>query len=203
MVAFVRPGLKITVNSASISSGGAISVTYTLTDPQGLPLDATGVNTPGAVAMTYFASYIPKGQEQYFAYTTAPATGAKLGTVTRPTFEEGGGTLTSLGNGQYQYVLKAMAPAGFDATATTTVGLVGSRDLTVFDLGINYGGATYNFVPNGSAVTVTRDVIRTESCNSCHDQLAFHGGAPAAWRVRPLPSPQTVDPDPGTRWTSK
>ena len=25
-------------------------------------------------------------------------------------------------------------------------------------------------------MTVTRDVIRTESCNTCHDQLAFHGG---------------------------
>ncbi|HTR39812.1 MAG TPA: OmcA/MtrC family decaheme c-type cytochrome [Bryobacteraceae bacterium] len=176
LVAFVRPGLKITVNSASISSGGAITVTYTLTDPQGLPLDATGVNTPGAVAMTYFASYIPKGQEQYVAYTTAPATGPKLGAITRPTFEEGGGTLTSLGNGQYQYVYKATAPAGFDAGATTTVGLVGSRDLTQFNLGTNYGSATYSFVPNGAAVTVTRDVIKTESCNACHDQLAFHGG---------------------------
>src|SRR5271156_253437 len=74
LVDFVRPGLVIAINSASISSSGAISVTYTLTDPLGLPLDAAGVNTPGAVSLTYFASYIPKGQEQYFAYTTAQAT---------------------------------------------------------------------------------------------------------------------------------
>ncbi len=94
LVDFVRPGLAITINSASISSTGAISVTYTLTDPSGLPLDAAGVTTPGAVALTYFAAYIPKGQEQYVSYTTAPATGAKLGTITRPTFEEGGGTVT-------------------------------------------------------------------------------------------------------------
>ena len=107
LVDFVRPGLVITINSAAISSSGAISVTYTLTDPSGLPLDEAGVNTPGAVAMTYFASYIPKGQEQYVAYTTAQATGKLLGTITRPTFEEGGGTLTALAAGQYQYTLKA------------------------------------------------------------------------------------------------
>ena len=67
-------------------------MTYTLTDPQGLPLDAAGVTTPGAVSMAYVAAYIPKGQEQYVAYTTAPATGKALGTVTRPNFELGGGT---------------------------------------------------------------------------------------------------------------
>src|SRR5665213_4595577 len=65
LVDFVRPGLVITINSAKISGAGAISVTYTLTDPMGLPLDAAGVTTPGIVALTYFASYIPKGQAQY------------------------------------------------------------------------------------------------------------------------------------------
>jgi OmcA/MtrC family decaheme c-type cytochrome len=176
LVDFVRPGLAITISSASISSTGAITVNYTLADPSGLPLDATGVTTPGAIAMTYFAAYIPKGQEQYVSYTTASATGAKLGTITRPTFEEGGGTLTPGSAGTYQYTMKAQAPAGFDPTVTTTVAVNGIRDLTQFNLGTSYAGTTFNFVPNGSAVTVTRDVIRTESCNTCHDQLVFHGG---------------------------
>src|SRR5579864_8365363 len=89
-VDFVRPGLNVTINSASISSSGAITVTYTLTDPKGLPLDAAGVTTPGTVSFTYTAAFIPKGQEQYMSYVTAPATGKALGTITRPTFEEGG-----------------------------------------------------------------------------------------------------------------
>ena len=33
------------------------------------------------------------------AYTTAPATGKALGTITRPNFEGDGGALTSLGAG--------------------------------------------------------------------------------------------------------
>src|SRR5579863_3462417 len=68
LVDFVRPGLAITINSASISSTGAITINYTLADPSGLPLDATGVTTPGAIGMTYFAAYIPKGQDQYVSY---------------------------------------------------------------------------------------------------------------------------------------
>jgi len=180
LVNFVRPGLVITINSASVSTAGVISVNYTLTDPTGLPLDGSGVTTPGAVTLAYIAAYIPKGQDQYVAYTTAPATGKALGTITRPDFElpafGSGGTVAPLGPGQYKYTFKAQAPSNFDPTATTTVAIDGNRDLTAFNLGTSYAGTTFNFVPNGAAVTVTRDVIRTQSCNSCHDQLAFHGG---------------------------
>jgi OmcA/MtrC family decaheme c-type cytochrome len=59
---------------------------------------------------------------------------------------------------------------------TYTVAVDGNRDLTAFNLGTGYAGATFNFVPNRAKVTVTRDVVRTQSCNTCHDQLAFHGG---------------------------
>ena len=45
---FVRPGLAIKIDSAQIAADGTISVTYSVTDPEGLPLDITGVTTPGA-----------------------------------------------------------------------------------------------------------------------------------------------------------
>jgi OmcA/MtrC family decaheme c-type cytochrome len=162
LVAFVNPGLNITINSAKIANDGTITVVYALTDPNGVPLDAAGGTTPGAVSLAYEAAYIPKGQEQYVAYTTASAAGKVLGTVTRPGFELGGKT-TSLDSGQYQYTFTAKAPAGFDPAVTTTIGIAGNRNLTSFNLGTNYAGATFNFVPNGSAVTVTGDVIRTSS----------------------------------------
>jgi OmcA/MtrC family decaheme c-type cytochrome len=197
LVDFVHPGLTITINSAQIASDGTISVTYTITDPSGLPLDAAGVNTPGAVSIAYVASYIPKGQAQYVAYTTGQASGKALGTITRPNFELGG-KATQVALGQYQYTFMAKAPAGFDATATTTVAVDGNRDLTAFNLGTNYAGATFNFVPNGSPVTVTRDVIRTSSCNTCHDQLAFHGGYAHGMEMCVLcHQPQNADPGTG------
>src|SRR5580658_9106476 len=198
LVDFVRPGLVITINSAKISSAGVISVTYTLTDPSGLPLDAAGANTPGVVSLAYVASYIPKGQEQYVAYTTEQATGAVLGTITRPFFELGGGPGTQVAPGQYTYTYQAKAPSGFDPTVTTTVAVDGNRDLTAFNLGTSYAGTTFNFVPNGSPVTVTRDVIRTASCNTCHDQLAFHGGYAHGMEMCVLcHQPQNADPTTG------
>lgn len=201
LVSFVNPGLTITINSAQISSSGAISVTYTLADPNGQPLDAAGATTPGAVSLLFEAAYIPKGQEQYVAYTTEQSTGKALGTITRPFFEGpllGDPAATQVGPGQYTYTFKAQAPAGFDATATTTVGIAGNRDLTAFNLGTNYAGATFNFVPNGAAVIVTRDVIRTESCNTCHDQLAFHGGFAQGMQMCVLcHQPQNQDPNTG------
>jgi OmcA/MtrC family decaheme c-type cytochrome len=199
LVDFVNPGLNITINSAAISSAGVISVTYTLTDPTGLPLDASGTTTPGAITLAYVAAYIPAGQEQYVALTTSSATGAALGTIIRPDFELpafGSGTPpTSLGSGQYKYTFTGTATAGFDPTTTYTVAVDGNRDQTAFNLGISYAGATFNFVPNGSPVTVTRDVIRTQSCNTCHYQLAFHGGYASGMPMCVMcHQPQNADP---------
>jgi OmcA/MtrC family decaheme c-type cytochrome len=200
---FVNPGFTITINSAAIASDGTISVIYTLTDPNGLPLDATGATTPGVVSLAYIAAYIPKGQEQYVAYTTAQATGKVLGTVTRPDFELGA-PATQVAPGQYKYTFTAKAPAGFDPTVTTTVAVEGNRNLTAFNLGTNYAGNTFNFVPNGSAVTVTRDVIRTASCNGCHDSLAFHGGYAHGMEACVLcHQPQNVDPVTGNSLDAK
>jgi OmcA/MtrC family decaheme c-type cytochrome len=197
LVQFVRPGLTIKINSAQITSGGTISVTYTLSDPMGLPLDSAGVSTPGVVSLSFIAAYIPKGQEQYVAYTTRSATGNASGTVAQASGESNG-TTTSVGSGQYQYTFKTQAPAGWDPTVTHTIGIYGSRDLTAFNLGANYASNTFNWVPNGGTVTVTRDVIRTESCNTCHDQLAFHGGTRRGMEMCVLcHTPQTVDPDTG------
>jgi OmcA/MtrC family decaheme c-type cytochrome len=202
-VDFVTPGLVITIKSASISSAGAISMTYTLADPNGLPLDATGATTPGVISLAYAAAYIPKGQAQYVAYTTASATGKVLGTITRPDFELGK-PATQIAPGQYKYTFTAQAPAGFDPTVTTTVEVAGNRDLTPFDQGTSYAGTTFNFVPNGSLVTVTRDVIRTESCNGCHYQLAFHGGYAHGMEACVLcHQPQNADPVTGNSLDAK
>ena len=115
---FVNPGLTITINSASIAADGTITTTYALTDPTGLPLDNAGVNTPGAISLSYVAAYIPQTQEQYVAYTTRTVSGTAIATTIQAG-SDSGGTLTALGAGQYQYVFKTKAPAGFDATATT------------------------------------------------------------------------------------
>jgi OmcA/MtrC family decaheme c-type cytochrome len=196
LVAFVRPGLIIKITSATVAADGTITTTFTLTDPSGLPLDRLGVQTPGPVSLTFIAAYIPTGQTQYVDYVTRTQTGAVSGTVTQAAGENNG-VFTPAGDG-YQYRFSKHAPAGFNAAATHTIGIYASRNLSEFDLGTNYASATFNFVPNGSAVTVTHDLIRTQSCNRCHDQLSAHGGSRRGVELCVLcHSPQTIDPDTG------
>jgi OmcA/MtrC family decaheme c-type cytochrome len=195
---FVRPGLVVKVTSASIGTDGAITATVKLTDPKGLPLDREGITSPGAISVSLIAAYIPSGQTQYTAYTTrvqnSPITGAsaiQAGTDT-------GGTFTKTGEGEYKYTFGTRAPQGFDAGATHTIGVYATRNLTEFDMGSNFADTTYNFVPNGGKVTVVRDVIRTASCNRCHQDVGFHGGARKSMELCILcHQPQTVDPDTG------
>ena len=197
IVNFVRPGLTIKINSADIATDGTINTTFTVTDPKGLPLDRNGVNTPGAVSVSFVAAYIPKGQEQYVAYTTRAASGAAVAS-TNQAGADAGGTFTTIAEGQYRYTFKTKAPAGYDRSVTHTIGVYGNRNLTEFDLGTNYASTTLNFVPDSSPVKTTRDVVKTASCNNCHDQLSAHGGSRRGVEMCVLcHTPQTVDADTG------
>lgn len=172
---FIRPGLTVTINSASVAQDGTIAVTYTLSDPSGLPLDLLGVSTPGTINLGYVAAVLPGDQEQYTAYTTRVNSGTAVASTNQPG-PDSGGVVTNIAPGQYQYVFRTKAPSGFDASATHTIGIYASRVLTAYNLGTNYASATFNFVPNGAKVTKIHEIIKTASCNSCHDQLSWHGG---------------------------
>lgn len=197
-VDFVRPGLVFKITGAQIASDGTITATISITDPEGLGLDRSGVTTPGAVSISMIAATIPKGQEQYVAYTTRIQKSPITGVSAIQGSADSGGTFTQVSDGVYKYTFATKAPSGFDATATHTIGAYGSRNLTLFQLGTSYASTTFNFVPNGSTVQVTRDVVRTSGCNNCHDQLSAHGGSRRGVEMCVLcHNPQSVDPDTG------
>jgi OmcA/MtrC family decaheme c-type cytochrome len=200
LVSFVRPGLTFKIVSAQIAADGTISARFTVTDPKGAPLDRDGVYTPGAVSSSFIAAYIPKGKTQYVAYTTRSSTASNGNGVTvTQAGADSGGTYTKNADGDYTYTFKTKAPLGFDKTVTHTIGLYGARDLSEFDLGTNLADTTFNFVPNGSAVVVTRDVIETVTCNKCHQDLAAHGstGRKSVALCVLCHTPQTVNPATG------
>jgi hypothetical protein len=202
LVAFVRPGLVIKITGASLASDGTISANFTVTDPQGLPLDLSGVTTPGAVTASFVAAYIPNGSTDWLTITKTSVTSPITGNSANQPAQDRGGTIAPMGNG-YTYTFQTKAPGGFDSSQTVRIGVYASRNLTAFDLGTNYADDVYTFVPNGSPVTNTHDVIATANCNRCHDPLAAHGGSR---RLVPLcvmchnpggDGVQTVDPDTG------
>lgn len=196
-VAFVRPGLVIDIKSSQVANDGTITTVFSLTDPKGAPLDRNGIATPGAVSLNFIAAYIPQDQEQYVDYIVRSATGAVSGTIQQAAAESDG-TFEAQADGTYRYIFNTKAPSGFDTAATHTIGIYGSRDLSEFDLGTDYASKTFDFVPNGASVAKVRDVIRTQSCNRCHDQLSGHGGSRRGVEMCVLcHTPQTIDPDTG------
>ncbi len=200
LINFVRPGLVITITSASISADGTIKTRFQIMDraTKGLGLDREGITTPGAVSLSFIPAFIPQEGRQYQDYIARSVKSPITNVSAMQAAGESNGIFTKMGDGDYEYTFATKAPTGFDQTATHTIGIYGSRSLAEFDLGTNYADATFNFVPNGSAVTKVRDVVRTPACNQCHYQLAFHGGSRRSMELCILcHTPQTTDPDTG------
>ncbi|MBK9166844.1 MAG: OmcA/MtrC family decaheme c-type cytochrome [Bryobacterales bacterium] len=197
-VNFVRPGLVFTIKSAAIETDGTIKAVVRVTDPRGLPLDRLGVTTPGNVAMSFVAAHIPANADQYVAYTTRVQTSPITGQAATQASADSGGSFRQIADGEYEYTFGRRAPAGYDRSATHTISVYGSRNLSEFELGTNYDEKTFNFVPAGGEVTKVRDVVKTATCNKCHDPLALHGGPRRTMEGCILcHQPQTSDPDTG------
>jgi OmcA/MtrC family decaheme c-type cytochrome len=197
---YIRPGLVLKVLSASIADNGTVTARVRFSDPQNVPLDRLGIDTPGAVSASLIAAYIPKGQTQYVAYTTRVQTSPITNKSATQAGADTGGAWTKAADGEYTYVFGTKIPAGYDKTATHAIGVYGNRNLTEFDLAVYMSDNVYTFVPDGSAQPVTRDVIKTSSCQRCHvDTFAFHGttGRTSMAMCVLCHTPQTIDPDTG------
>ena len=174
---FVRPGLIVKIQSASIASGtGVITATVMITDNAGLPLDRLGIGTPGPVSVSFVPGYLPNNSDEYVDYASRTVTDAANGATATQAAADSGGAWTQLAAGQYAYTFGTKAP-NFDPTTTHTIGLYASRNLTEFDAGTQYSNDEFSWVPNGSPVTHVHSLIANASCNQCHDPLAAHGGS--------------------------
>ncbi|MDP3879198.1 MAG: OmcA/MtrC family decaheme c-type cytochrome [Dehalococcoidales bacterium] len=83
--------------------------------------------------------------------------------------------------GTYTYTLTLAIPA--DATGTYAIGMEARRLETIIGnegASVDVNGASYNpvvYVPVTDTVAVPRrQVVATENCNTCHQEIAFHGG---------------------------
>ena len=195
-----KTGVVVKIQSAGIANDGTITVRATIVDSDGIPLDRLGVATKGPVSMSFIAAYIPAGQSQYVSYTTsvAAATLNKNPSQTQAA-NDSGGTFATNAIGDYMYTFKTKAPANFDATVTHSIGVSAQRNLAefgTFDEWSETSNDVFTFVPNGSAVSVTRSVVTTNACNQCHDPLIGHGGSRLKVELCIMcHTPQTINPD--------
>src|SRR5262249_28235352 len=126
-IAFVRPGLKIIVNSVTIGSDRKPVVDLSITDSLDQPLDRLGKTTPGAVSITSSLGCSTRPPRQYTSYITRTQTAAppsaNPGVTAVQATSDSGGTFTDLDTGHASYKFGNALPATFDQTKTHTLGI--------------------------------------------------------------------------------
>ena len=202
-IAYIRPGLKLKLNSVTIGSDRKPVVDLSITDNFDQPVDRLGKTTPGAISISCIIGWYNPATRQYTAYTTrtqtSPATSPKPNVTATQAGTDSGGTWTDLETGHAKYAFKTALPANFDQTRTTTLAIYSTRNLTD-QIGKNYyANLEYDFRPDGQKVTETWDKInQATSCNNCHNPLSAHGGSRQDVKLcAQCHQPQTTDPDTG------
>jgi OmcA/MtrC family decaheme c-type cytochrome len=175
-----------TVTSATADVGGTVTVDFTVADGDGDPVvgvtgvDFTIVALAPASSGESFNKWVP------YIYRTQTVENSADGDWPNPDgttayqgYRESEGTFTDNGDGSYTYVFETdISSVTVDGTAITY-----DRSLT-HRVSIMMGGssgptadANFDFVPNGSAVTETRNIVETATCKKCHGvEFDGHGG---------------------------
>lgn len=195
---YVRPGMTVEIVDVEIPADGHPEVELTFTDDLGQPLDRTGVLTPGDISASFVLAWYDGDARQYTAYTTRVQTSPITGDSAEQASSDSGGTWEDLETGRARYTFGTQLPDDYDPTRTHTVYVYATRN-TQDILGKNYySDPTLDFRPDGGEITEMWGSLQTETCNTCHDPLALHGGRRRAVNGCVLcHQPQSWDPDTG------
>jgi OmcA/MtrC family decaheme c-type cytochrome len=193
-------GLRLALQGATIA-GGHATVTFRITDDAGVPLDRTGHFTEGAVSLSWVIARLatdPSGAAgQYTSYLTRTQTDPTDPTKTAvQATSETAGAFVEVGadTGVYRYTFASpVVPP--DLTQTHTIGVWATRTYRGARAVVN---ATLDLRPDALPVTLQRQEVSENSCNSCHATLAAHGGLRRETSLCILcHSPQTSDAETG------
>ena len=209
-IAYIRPGLKIKVNSITIAANRKLTVDVTFTDDFDQPIDRLGKVTPGPISASFIIAWWNPVARHYTSYitraVTTPASSPRPGVKTNQATSDSGGKWTDLELGHSKYDFNNALPEGFDQTKTHTLGFQAFRDLrnipAVGSGKVYYANLEHDYRPDGKPVTDTwAKVNDTTSCLACHDKAAFGFHGTSARRDVKLcvlcHNPQTIDPDTG------
>jgi OmcA/MtrC family decaheme c-type cytochrome len=200
-LAYVRPGLNVTINGVVIGADRKPVVDLTFSDDDGQPLDRSGVDTPGALSVSVILSWYDPAGRYYTDYFTRaetdPVSGRKENQASTAS-----GTWEDVAIGHALFHFTGALPADYDATKTHTLGIYATRAINLTDpFVINktyYANALFDFRPDGLPVTDTWAKATTATCNQCHDPLGAHGGSRREVKLCVLcHNPQTVDAETG------
>ena len=173
-VAFIRPGLKVKVNSITIGADRKPVIDVSFTDNLDQPLDRLGKTTPGPISLSFVLAVYDPATRQYTSYGTRTATSPADSPHPGVTATQAGtiaGTFTDLETGHAKFTSTVVLPANFDQARTHTLGIYASRNMTAVPgidpaLAKNYfANVEFDFRPDGAAITAgnTWDKMRDSS----------------------------------------
>jgi len=153
--------LNIEILSASVNSEREVMCTFRMVDENGSPLNVGDIDQFNFI----IARIVESGE--YIDYITREQDGAVQASSER------NGEYDEMGDGVVRYTFETILPEGYNAGQTHTCAIYARRAVGSQEWVSN---ATFDFVPNGGPINKIREVVVTESCNTCHDPLALHGG---------------------------
>jgi OmcA/MtrC family decaheme c-type cytochrome len=196
-------GLQTSITGVTLASDGTIVVTFRLTDSAGVAITpstaASAATNPNQarVRMTLARIDVEPQTAEGFTTTFTRYENLILNATTHvPSYDTTGAfALVDAATGTWTYTFGRKLPPGFPTDLTHTVGAQIQRTFAGEGLVAN---PTFNFVPNGSAVTTVREDVTTADCNTCHNPLQAHGTGRREVKLCVLcHTSQTPDPDTG------
>lgn len=174
---------KAKITSVRAKPNGDVTVDFTVVDVNGnavIGIPSINANiaklmpASGGESFNKWVSYIYRAETVSGSSFPNPD-----GTTTNQAYREGNGTLTDHRNGYYTYkfatnIANVVKPVGgtlvtYDRRLTHRVSIMmGGHSGPTAD-------AVFDFVPDGSGVTETRNIVETTNCYACHGEKEFHG----------------------------
>jgi OmcA/MtrC family decaheme c-type cytochrome len=196
-------GLTLTITSVKIPSDMRPVVDFSLADDDGNPVEVDDLDGNPSFVLGWIDMDPASGLTRYQSHVVRTVNGANFdpGTGSQPPAlasatqagTDQGGELTEKGDGVYEYRFGTVLPAGYDRSATHTLAAYATREDRTF-----VANAVHNFVPDGSPLMDTREVVSDAACNSCHGTLSAHGGSRRAIGLCIVcHTDQTIDPETG------
>lgn len=195
------PGLRAEISSVGFTDDGRPMIDLTLADDDGNPLDVDALEGYGftiaqvvedpETELSHLLSLLVHEVEGQ-PYTIAGETFAPALATAEQAYADSGGDWLSVGDG-YVYTFANALTLDVDPALTTVVGLYAYKDGRTA-----VANDVFTFVPDGSEPSLTREIVSTEACNTCHDPLALHGGVRRdVGLCATCHTSQTIDPETG------
>lgn len=154
-------------------AGGTITVTFSLTDANGVPVRPvlTQNSNPQASRVRFTLAHV-ETYEGGGEFRTEFSRYVNDVNAEAPRYDSNGALATiDAAAGVHSYTFTTMLPGDADLTRTYSVGMQADRTVA----GISYSAnPVFDVVPAGGIPQI-REGVTTAQCNACHDPLRIHG----------------------------